>query len=267
MGILGAIAAPAATLASSALGMISANQANIKSKQAANVAWERDVDAYKHRYQWTTTDMRNAGLNPILAASGGFNVGSGINAPQPSVHMAQIPSDFATSALSLSKSREAEANIDKIKSESAKAIQETVYLGQKCQESISKTYANRAQAKMVSAEEKKLVQEVKNLQQLFQRNVKLFKHQIDKAYQDVYVAESEEHAKNSITNLNNQKRELVQNTASEIMLKLNQLRRVSDVYGTEYGKNLTWINETLKAYEPLLRVLSSAIIGGSIMLK
>ena len=38
------------------------------------MAWLREKEAYQNRYRWTMDDMRKAGLNPILAASGGFNV-------------------------------------------------------------------------------------------------------------------------------------------------------------------------------------------------
>ena len=33
---------------------------------------EWNVENYKHRYQWSMEDMRNAGLNPILAATNGI---------------------------------------------------------------------------------------------------------------------------------------------------------------------------------------------------
>lgn len=53
------------------------------------------VDDYQHRYQWSTQDMRKAGLNPILAATSGIggniagvSAGNAAQAPTP---------DFATS--------------------------------------------------------------------------------------------------------------------------------------------------------------------------
>ncbi len=44
-------------------------------------AFESSMGAYKTRYQNTAADMRAAGLNPVLAASGGFNVGSAPTRP------------------------------------------------------------------------------------------------------------------------------------------------------------------------------------------
>ena len=35
----------------------------------ASQANEWNVENYKHRYQWAVEDMRNAGLNPILATT------------------------------------------------------------------------------------------------------------------------------------------------------------------------------------------------------
>lgn len=52
-----------------------------------------NVEDYQHRYQWAAQDMRNAGLNPILAATQG--IGGSINGVSAgSAAMAQTP-DFA----------------------------------------------------------------------------------------------------------------------------------------------------------------------------
>ena len=68
-------------MASSAFGDIlgddNAEKAYGQSKEASALQFEREYGAYKTRYQDTMADMEKAGLNPILAASGGFNVGSG----------------------------------------------------------------------------------------------------------------------------------------------------------------------------------------------
>ena len=39
---------------------------------AAKQQNEWNVENYKHRYQWAMEDMRQAGLNPILAATNGI---------------------------------------------------------------------------------------------------------------------------------------------------------------------------------------------------
>lgn len=41
------------------------------SAKAARLQHRRNVDAYKHRFQWQTEDMRKAGLNPMLSAFSG----------------------------------------------------------------------------------------------------------------------------------------------------------------------------------------------------
>lgn len=57
----------------------------LKGEEGAREAREADRYNYQRRYQWTMQDLKAAGLNPILAASSGFHVGSGVpqvrNAP------------------------------------------------------------------------------------------------------------------------------------------------------------------------------------------
>lgn len=44
-------------------------------------AFRRAKEMYQHRYQWAVDDLRKAGLNPVLAATGGVSTG-GLNAGQ-----------------------------------------------------------------------------------------------------------------------------------------------------------------------------------------
>lgn len=68
---------------------LSAMQAH-QSKKAARKAFEREIYAYQHRYQWSMQDMAAAGLNPILAA--GTSPGS-----PPSASAADVP-DYSGAA-------------------------------------------------------------------------------------------------------------------------------------------------------------------------
>lgn len=66
----------------------SAVQGRYNSAAAAQQnAW--NVENYKHRYQWAMEDMRNAGLNPILAATNGIG-GSIAGASAASIGMPDI---------------------------------------------------------------------------------------------------------------------------------------------------------------------------------
>ena len=67
---------------------------NSSARHAANVANERNIYNYQHRYQWAMDDMQKAGLNPMLAATqgiggsvngasalaGSYNIGEGVTA-------------------------------------------------------------------------------------------------------------------------------------------------------------------------------------------
>lgn len=76
------------SVAGSVLGSVVQNHYNSANAAQAN-AW--NVENYKHRYQWAVEDMRNAGLNPILAATNGIG-GSISGASAASVGMSDIGS-------------------------------------------------------------------------------------------------------------------------------------------------------------------------------
>lgn len=76
------------SIAGSVLGSAVQNHYNSANAAQAN-AW--NVENYKHRYQWAVEDMRNAGLNPILAATNGIG-GSISGASAASVGMSDIGS-------------------------------------------------------------------------------------------------------------------------------------------------------------------------------
>lgn len=60
-------------IAGSVLGGLGSSEIQSKyNEEAIRLQNELNVENYKHRYQWAVDDMRNAGLNPILAATNGI---------------------------------------------------------------------------------------------------------------------------------------------------------------------------------------------------
>lgn len=137
-------------------------QAYERSKEAASAAWDRSYGAYKTRYQDTMNDMRLAGLNPILAASGGFNVGSSPNAPAASVSTAQAfkadqPTyNYSQSALDLSQKDKTEMETKKTEVEVRKVYADVL-------QTIANTIYTTAQSKLAG----------QNLQNAIQQHAKI----------------------------------------------------------------------------------------------
>lgn len=132
-------------------------QANSQSEANTALAWQRSVDAYNSRYQNTMADMRKAGLNPILAASGGFNVGS---APQASTAQAfaapptEIPR-ATSSALETSSVMKQKAEVEAIQWNIKKTAQDI-------NESVSRIDLNWAKAEQAKDESMRIWQDCKN---------------------------------------------------------------------------------------------------------
>jgi hypothetical protein len=91
------------SVAGSILGSAVQNHYNSANAAQAN-AW--NVENYKHRYQWAVEDMRNAGLNPILAATNGIG-GSIAGASAASVGMSDIGSTMNSAKAASAAERQA----------------------------------------------------------------------------------------------------------------------------------------------------------------
>lgn len=91
------------SVAGSVLGSAVQNRYNSANAAQAN-AW--NVENYKHRYQWAVEDMRNAGLNPILAATNGIG-GSISGASAASVGMSDIGSTMNSARAASAAERQA----------------------------------------------------------------------------------------------------------------------------------------------------------------
>lgn len=91
------------SIAGSVLGSAVQNHYNSANAAQAN---EWNVENYKHRYQWAVEDMRNAGLNPILAATNGIG-GSISGASAASVGMSDIGSTMNSARASSAAERQA----------------------------------------------------------------------------------------------------------------------------------------------------------------
>lgn len=91
------------SVAGSVFGSAVQNHYNSANAAQAN-AW--NVENYKHRYQWAVEDMRNAGLNPILAATNGIG-GSIAGASAASVGMSDIGSTMNSARAASAAERQA----------------------------------------------------------------------------------------------------------------------------------------------------------------
>lgn len=91
------------SIAGSVFGSAVQNHYNSANAAQAN-AW--NVENYKHRYQWAVEDMRNAGLNPILAATNGIG-GSISGASAASVGMSDIGSTMNSARAASAAERQA----------------------------------------------------------------------------------------------------------------------------------------------------------------
>lgn len=91
------------SVAGSVLGSAVQNHYNSANAAQAN---EWNIENYKHRYQWAVEDMRNAGLNPILAATNGIG-GSIAGASAASVGMSDIGSTMNSARAASASERQA----------------------------------------------------------------------------------------------------------------------------------------------------------------
>lgn len=239
-----------------------------RSKEAATTQYDRELTAFGKRYQLTMEDMAKAGLNPILAASGGFNVGSGVSAGMAQVmpasaHMAQSNAGSGTpvaypevgsSALSFKQAQKA--------GEEIKEIDSRIYLNMtRAVESIQSAYLKRAQAGVATSQEKVNVQQIKNMKQQITavaERIRETSANIVVLEQQKYLMESEIEQLDSLRKKNNADVARLKMNIKEMQSNLIKIQKQSKVYGSKAGTIMVWTQEILKT---LGNILSGTLVG------
>lgn len=94
-------------IAGSVLGSLGSSEIQSKyNEEAIRLQNELNVENYKHRYQWAVDDMRDAGLNPILAATNGIG-GSISGASAGTIGMSDIGANMNSARSSSAAERQA----------------------------------------------------------------------------------------------------------------------------------------------------------------
>lgn len=177
--------------------------------------YRRMMRDYKKRYQYTTADMRKAGLNPILAATGGFSVGQ-----TPS--MPSTPGPNFGGSSNIASSAEALAETDK-------AQKETELIGKKVQTEIAQAAKTRAEKGLITAQERSTVIGVQKIVA-----------ETQKAYKEAYLAiEKRDLTEAETRNL--------QTITAKTLLEMEKLARIAGVYKAPVGKWITYVNEVREA--------------------
>lgn len=234
-----AIIAGAAALAGSAYAASrqkdAANTAWDREKNYANLNWQRQLDLYKSRYQYTTEDMREAGLNPILAAQGGFQIGNTISPQMPNHPMVanNVPQfgstarDFAVAELSQQQTKTEQQKIKNLK--------------EQAKETIARTYVERAKKGLITQQERESVQKVQKMHA-----------EIERMNNEILLM------KDRGENIQAETRKLAQHMRM-VDLEMKKLKQQSNVYTTSYGQ---WM-QYLKAFTEAIGINVGAVTSFS----
>lgn len=199
------------------LGQKQADKAFDQSQYASALAYSRDLEMYKNRYHYTVEDMRNAGLNPILAASGGFNVGSTPSYHPPQAFLPHKPDSLGTSAKSLGSAKESTANVEKMKTEMDRNLADAERI--------------RSQKGLITAHEKESLQRTKNLV----RELEKMTTEIAEREANISVKQNE--------------LEVLYQTAEKIEAEVARLKKIANIYDGPAGQIIAYI-ETLIGMVP-----------------
>jgi len=192
---------------------------NAWSSYGAHRAGNKTTRNYKSRYQDTMADMKKSGLNPILASSGGFNVGQSGNIPAPQIH--DMSQAMSTSAKQFAQAKTEESKQDNIKQDTKLKIKQV-------KTEIEKATNLRASTGKITQEEKNLAKTIPNIMaqlQLLKQQKKLSKRQTA----------------------------IAENNVNILSAQLKRLNKIAEVYKTPTGTGFAWIEAFVKSLGGIFR--------------
>lgn len=207
------------------------NSARDFALMAQDRQYERDRDDWMNRYYRTTADMRRAGLNPILAATGGIQVGA-----TPSVDLPSVPQtapvsmpdlDFGSTAKKIAEAKKAE-------SEAGKAKEETALAKNRAMSEIVSQGKMRAETNKITTEEKLTFRNVINAEKQFE----VLNKQLDQIQSQTALNEAERSKVEQFT-------ENLFKIGKQLQLELEKLSRTANVYAGPAGQVISYVKEIM----------------------
>lgn len=242
--------------------LASQNMEYSNSKTAARDQYERSIALmkrqdlinrknYQQRYQWTAKDMRKAGLNPILAASGGFNVSGAPEVGLPAVQQARTPTiDFAGNARDVASAVQSMFEARKKGAEVAEVEQNIKLLRAKASESIQSAWKLRKEQNLISANERRVVREIERIDSEMARNwsqARQFEAQIDELQKRAVMHGAETENLREMREQIQINKELLANDVKKMEYSLKELKKISEVYDGPIGSVLAYVKEIVSA--------------------
>ncbi|QXP08256.1 MAG: DNA pilot protein [Arizlama microvirus] len=253
-GFTGGIGSTVLGLGSSLFGNFlnknNAQDAFENSQSAARESAAFNAEQYAKRFQTSAADMRKAGLNPILAAGGGFSGGGAPTMSSAQSFQAAPVQDITSSAKNLSEMNRTITDEKRLLAETENVIEDTKKKSAETLNTIQDTLKKREETGLAKANERNAVQQLTNLQWEALKSaetVKLLKEQTLQAAtqaglnqaQKWQAIENEKKIKQETANLQKQYKLLEAD--------VKRVQAIDDVYGNDAGALLTIMRETMRS--------------------
>jgi len=258
--LLGAVIPSVIGLGGSLMGNLfnqsNARQATESAREGARDSAEWSKEQYATRYQTTSQDMKAAGLNPILASSGGFSVGSSPTMAAPQAFQAAPIETFSSSAKQFGDLAKTVMDTKKSAEETKNVIADTRKKMEEVNKVMSEKILADVQAGKVTMETQESWTRIVTMEMNFATiaaNLVKIKEETDLLLSKRGLTEAERIQVAANTEKIRNESKKIQHEGDILKTEVDKFRARNWVYEKEGGEILGIISEVFKAVNPFLK--------------